>query len=254
MLTAILWILFLGSLLGAGAIVVRKFPELALLDVSTIAREREKKVKYDIIRERVERSGREAAAVVRRGLRPAMRHIAALFRMLYERVLDLERRYRHTGRTVNREQTVQALMEAARELASKGELLEAERKYIEVIAIDPRRAKAYEEIGRLAVKSKRFDEAEQAFRHVLKINPDDASAHANYGELELARGNVRAAVLRFEDAVRRKPASPKYLSFLLEAAIAAGSRDLARQTFGVLKEVNPDNQKLPQWEQRIREM
>lgn len=253
MFTIVLWILFLGSLAGIVFVIVRKFPQLVLLDVESISREREKRVKYELVRNRLERAGRETATRVRRGLRPLARVLISWFRALYDRVLELERRHRSAGGNV-RLLKIETLIKEAREFVQKGEYREAERRYVEVVSIDPKFAKAYEELGRLAVKEKRWNDAEEAFTYVLKLNPDDASAHANYGELEVARGNVRAAMLHFEDAVRRKPASPKYLSFLLEAAIMAGNRDLARETFGRLKEVNPENQKLPQLEQKIREM
>lgn len=253
MLSVILWIIFLGSLAGIGATIVRKFPRLVLLDVESITSEREKRVKYELVRNRLERAGRETATRVRRGLRPLARVLLSWFRALYDRVLELERRHRSAGGDV-RLLRIKSLIKEARELAGKGDYRDAERRYVEVVSIDPKFAKAYEELGRLAVQEKRWKDAEEAFVFVLKLNPEDASAHANYGELETARGNVRAAVLHFEDAVRRKPASPKYLSFLLEAAIMAPNRDLARETFGRLKEVNPENQKLPQLEQKIREM
>lgn len=254
MLTAVLFIIFIGSLAGIVFLFVRKFPQLVLLDVESIARERDKKVKYDIIRERVERGGRELAGTIRHGLRPLGRLLLTSIRALYNRVLALERKYRDQVRPHDRRVRIQKFMDEGRELEKKGEFLEAERRLVAAIALDPRYAKAYEEIGRLAIKTKRYDEAEQAFQYVLKLNPKDASACANYGELEEARGNMRAAVLRYEDAARLKPASPKYLSFLLEAAIAAGNRTLARETFARLKEVNPENQKLPQLEQKIREI
>lgn len=254
MLTAFLWIIFLGAIMGIGVLVVRKFPQLVLLDVETVASEHEKKVKYDILRQRVERTSREMAHTVQRGLRPLGRLLLTWFRAMYNRVLEWERVYRRGSHAGDAAKRITAFMEEARALAKDGEFAEAERRLVSAIALDPKYVKAYEEIGRIAMKQKHWNEAEQAFQYVLKLNPNDASTHAYYGELESERGNVSAALLHFEDAVRRKPASPKYLSFLLEAAILAGNRDLARETFGRLKEINPENQKLPQFEQKVRDM
>lgn len=250
-------VLFL-SLAGIVGILVRRLPEIVLLDVESIVKARERRVKHDILRTRAERTGRETVRMVRSAMEPTTRALQTAFRNAYDAVLALERKARTIGggatKLASGDDRLRILMGEAEELWRRGNAREAERKYIEAVSVNPKYVKAYENLGRLYIREKQWTEAEEAFRFVLKLDATDASAHANLGELEEAKGNLIGALPHYQKAVELKPANPKYLDLLLDAAIRAGNRDLARGTFARLKDVNPENQKLPIFEQRIREM
>ncbi len=259
------WFVIPGVVIGLAlaalaVIVVRKFPELAIIDVATIARERDASVKKGIIAGRAERFGKRWALQLKAAVGPAAAAVHAGVRDLAARAADLEKQYRHigmaagSGEKVAGERQVRELMEQAQAHARAGRASDAESAYIHVISKSPKYVKAYEELGRLYMREKQWKEAEETFHFLLKLDAKDASVLANLGELETARGELTAALVHYRAAVALKPANPKYLDLLLDAAISAGDRDLARETFSRLKESNAENNKLTEFETRIREM
>ena len=62
---------------------------------------------------------------------------------------------------------------------------------------------------------------------------------------------AREAIL---SAVALEPKNPKYLDLLIETAILAGDKNLALESFQELRLVNPDNQKLIQFKERIEKL
>lgn len=260
-----LWFLIPGIVMGLAvlalaALVVRKFPELVLIDVKTIARERDLAIKRGIIHRRARRFVVDMMHRTRTNLRPLQEGAARRLRQWYTRASELERKHRKigmasgSGEKVSSERRVREIMDAADNLLKNGKVSEAEAKYIEVISMNPKYVKAYESLGRLYMRERQWKEAEETFSFLLKLDSKDASVLANLGELATARGDMKMALNRFQSAVELKPANPKYLDLLLEGAITAGDRDVARETFARLKEVNPENQKLAEFETRIREM
>ena len=236
-------------------IVVRRFPEIVLLDVESISRAREREVKHELLQQRAGRIVNRVASQITAVIRPLIRLAIAGGSNAYDSVMALERKWRTVGagatKLASTDERLRLLTEEAESLSRQGKAREAERKYIEAISVNPKYVKAYENLGRLYVREKQWIEAEESFQFVLKLDPNDASAHANLGELEAARGDLPSAVAHFKEAVARKPANPKYLDLLLEAAIITSDRDLARGTFARLKETNPENQKLDELKRSI---
>jgi tetratricopeptide (TPR) repeat protein/SAM-dependent methyltransferase len=132
-----------------------------------------------------------------------------------------------------------AIFAAAVRHHQAGQLLEAERLYREIIAIDPRHigtlhylsiialqtgrpAAAVELIGRaLAVNDalpechynmafalhelRRFDEAVAHYRRATELKPDYVEAHGNLGNLLKEQGNLTEAVACYEHVLALKP-------------------------------------------------
>lgn len=247
------------ALIALAVLVIRKFPELVLIDVATIARERDASVKKGIITGRAARLSKDWGVRAKTAISPATTAMRSAVRNLAARAADLEQRYRHIGMAAGSgekvaDRQIRELMEQAREMARAGRSSEAESKYIQVVSINPKFVKAYEELGRLYLREKQWKESEETFRFLLKLDPKDASVLANLGELETAQGKHVEALVHYQAAVALKPANPKYLDMLLEAALTAGNRDVARETFARLKEANVENNKLADFETRIREM
>lgn len=260
-----LWFVLPGAVfalatLAMGALVVRKFPELVLLDVTTISRERDLAIKRGIIHRRARRLSVDILRRAAEQLRPVREAASVRLRHWYSRASELERKHRKigmasgSGEKITSERRVMEIMNAADALLKNNKVSEAEAKYIEVISMSPKYVKAYESLGRLYMRERQWKEAEETFSFLLKLDPKDASVLANLGELATARGDLKRAMERYQSAVELKPANPKYLDLLLEGALAASDRDVARETFVRLKEVNPENQKLADFETRIREM
>lgn len=241
-----------------GYVVRRAFPRLVIIDVQTIAGERDAERKRQIVIERAERLRATFFLKVRSWLRPRLKLFGERFMVVYRRALELERRYRAMGArqagSAGRDQAARDVIEQAVVLAKEGRPREAEQKFIEAISLSPKNVKAYEELGRLYVREKQWQEAGEAFGFILKKDPSDASAHANMGELKMAQGDVTGAIAYYEKAAALKPANPQLQALLLDAALAAGNKDLSVRVFAKLKELAPQFPKIADFEERIRTM
>lgn len=169
-----------------------------------------------------------------------------------------------------------------------GDLTTAERLFIEVIKINPREAEAYRGLGKTYLAMEKLKEAKETFEFLAKLKPDEDRVYNYLGMVAEAQGKKAEAIRYFEEAVRlndrlavrfydlgrmyasaKRPAAalrnfarateiepnnPKYLDQLLEMSIITGDVDLAQEVYDRLRLTNPENQKLPEFKQRIEEM
>lgn len=187
-----------------------------------------------------------------------------------------------------RQQKLTAALVKAEEYESQNDFEQAEEVYIEALKFDPKNIKVYRKLAQLYFKQKNFDYAKEIFEHILKINKYEASAYAGLGYIaqmksdwEKAQANFKKSVelnsevaayhislgfayqalgewenalQSFSRACQLEPNNPKNLDFLLESAILVGDKILARQTLRRLEKVNPENQKLKSFRQRLAKM
>lgn len=256
------WYIIPGAIglaaLGAIAYIVRRaIPRLVVIDVSTIAHERDAERKQAIILGRADRLRAELMNKARLWARPKGKQAAEAFRRLYRHAVDLEKKHRRLGPATSGTagtELSRALVLEGTGLVREGKPREAEQKFIEAISANPKHAKAYEELGRLYVKEKQWQEAAEAFRFLLKMDPNDTSAHANMGELAMAEGLPAEAKRHFTKAVSLKPGNPQLQSLLLEAAVAAKDKETALKAFARIKELAPRFPRLMDLENMIKAM
>lgn len=164
----------------------------------------------------------------------------------------------------------------------------AEKKYIEALSLDTQCVEAYQGLGKVYVAREEWMPAKETYGFLVKLVPADATVHAAYAETLVQSGEWEAGAVSYQiacelepnsahylfewgqclkeigdrtgaaaayaKAVEREPGNPKYLDFLIEASILCGNKLQAQNAFDMLKRVNPENQKLDEFEQRIRQM
>lgn len=249
-------ILAVLSLAVIAVIVARHFAELRILNIETLPRERERRVRSVILAGRLARFGQKQAVYLRRTVAPLRTFGSRIATGLDKRIHDLEVAYlaakRKTLRTRGRRTAqIVGLLREADELRDRGELEEAERKYVSVVALDPKNVDAYENLGNLYLEMKKYPEAREALQFLLKFRPNDASVRTSMGEVALAEEKLDEAVGHFRRAVDLRPGNPKYLDFLIEAAIRAKDKSAAEHGLKLIKEANPENNKITEWESRV---
>jgi len=238
-------------------IIVRKFPILAAIDVSSIKSEQEAEKKEKIIASRLERKIGNLRKILTSILSPVYLKIKNGFKKIYGKVLGWERYYakKKTALLLTPEETeqkIKALFFVAEECVRGGKLDEAEQKYIEIISLDHKNIGAYQKLGSLYLEQKNYDHAHETFQYILKLNPNDVETLIDIGSLFKHRGDNEKALENFKKAVEAEPTNPRSLDFLTEISIMVGNKVLAQETFKKLKEVNPENQKLGEFEERIK--
>ncbi len=237
-------------------VALRKIPYLRALDVLSIPKTRAAALKNSLVAKRLERAGAKWGKAVKVVLTPVAFVGKVGVHSLKAKVMSLEERYQRLKKeAVDPSMTdpalVKRMLAEAETLGKEGRYGEAEKKLIEVLSHDPKNMGIYEELGRLYMLTKNYDQAEETLSFILKTNPNDASVLVSLGEVELKRENPKAAAIYFVKATRKRPKNPKYLDFLVEASIQAGDLELAKKTLARLSLVNPENQKIGEFQERI---
>lgn len=249
-------ILLFISLLVSLFIVFKKLSQLRILDVEALPEEKMHGVKATLFQKRMERATKERFSFLLKIFSFFWREVSRNGRRLVQKVYVIEQKYRKLQKGEANDQpadpeAVRKLMDEAAALIKDEEYFEAEKRLIEVISRHPKHIKAYENLGHLYVLDRKYEQARETLNFALKINPDDASVCVALGELENILGNTAAAFQEFTKAIALRPNNPRYLDFFIEAAILEKNKIEANRGLEKLQEVNPENQKIVSFTERI---
>ncbi len=243
------------SLAGIIFVIIKKFPVLASINIESIKSEQEAIKKEKIVAERLSRKISALGKFLYALLLPVGRFLKKVFLNIYTKVLEWEKQYGKKKKKPvslpDSEGEIKTLFHEAEECLRTGKMEEAEQKCISIIALDHKNIEAYKKLGAVYVEQKNYENAFETFRHILKLDPNDVETLLDLGELYRERGENEAALESFKKAVEVEPGSPKNLDFLIDISIIVKNKDLAEKTLEKLREVNPENQKLAEFEERI---
>ncbi len=93
----------------------------------------------------------------------------------------------------------------ARLAYDQGDMESAVRHYERAVAIDPRYAEGFNNLGNALVRLGNTDRAIEEYEHALAINPAFAEAHNNLGSALARRGDIPRAIAEFQRALDIKP-------------------------------------------------
>ena len=96
-----------------------------------------------------------------------------------------------------------------------------------------------------------LEEAIGYYQQAVLVNDSFSPRFYHLAELLVKVGQPQVAVESILQAVELEPQNPKYLDLLIEIAIICGNKDLALKGYGELRLVNPENQKLHSFKDRI---
>lgn len=183
------------------------------------------------------------------------------------------------------EQKISQLIQEGEQQLKAGNYDKAEELFISAIKIDPKSAVAYRGLGDTYLAKNSIEEAMQTYKFLIRMEPDDDSVLVKLAEIAEGRGNMEEAIEYYQQAVlvndsfsprfyhlaellvkvgqpqvakesilqavELEPQNPKYLDLLIEIAIICGNKDLSLKGYGELRLVNPENQKLSSFKDRI---
>ncbi len=252
-------IIVVVSLVVLVVIILPKASKLKLIKTETLPETHSADVKEAIILQRIDRLRQDKLKGVNNVIGSAWRNFKNLIKKIYRQVQNLEDQYkkmqakelREQGKVVEPE-VIEKLLAEAKELIKEEKFLLAEKKYLEILSHDPKNTKVYEMLGNLYIRMKQPHEARQTFDYILKINPSDASVLTSLGEIAMQEKKYPEAIEYFEQATAKRPYNPKYLDFYIESCIMGQEISKAKQGTERLKEVNPENQKIIEFEKRIK--
>lgn len=260
MLNIILLIIISLSLSAILVIIGRHWHEILVIKPETIPGEREKMLKQTLVSERIRR-------IMRHKLNPLV--------IIYEQMYDFlhnvwHRWYRQTEKLAEREQekrlrggseirlsaTLENLLDEARRRAEEAKFKEAEKKYLEVIKLDPKNIEAYRGLGDVYIAQKQYTEAKEIYSFLIKLNSVSVNRKSDYffnlALIHKSEGSMGEAYNYGLQALELVPNNPRYLDFIIDLSIIEGDKVGARKHLAKLKEVNPENQKISSWEEMLK--
>jgi tetratricopeptide (TPR) repeat protein len=250
--------------LGAGyaaVIVVRKFPQLSLIDTASLPQEREAKKKKELIRQRVQSGAAMSWKRFAGRVSPLLWGVRTWYRKAFAKVLRLDYKYRRARpkrlAPEKAARKVASLMAEAQGHIDGFRLREAERALLHVLRLAPRDLEAYALLIDVYMDDRQYAHAKETAGFLMKMRGEGADLvetakdHVRYGLACQALGERQGALEALEMAVSLEPMNPRYLDLLLEACILEGDQIRAREVLEKLKEADPMNQKVGQLEERI---
>lgn len=237
-------------------VLAKKFPQLKLIDLSTLAKERHAQVKARIIHSRFERS----LGQVKTKTAGAFGRLQSAVRKSYERAYgslkNMESGVERQDAAKTPEASTHRLAKLLREaegFVSEGRWEEAERLLIEALKLDDKRLEPYRGLVRVYQGQRLADQAIETMTYLVHLGGDDAD-RAELGRMFLERGDVSRAYEQFRKIVQSQPYNPKYLDYFLETSILIGDAEAAEEALNGLEAANPANSKLSEFRRRIDEV
>lgn len=269
--------------MGIARIVARYTSVLASIDIETIPEERHAAVKEALILNRFRRklySFKALAAIVSEPLRASVRTFKEQARSFHALLLAMKSEYKSKttigGASVSlassvspEEQCDRRIAQAAR-LFDEGKLGDAEREYISAIALEQKCIPAYEGLKNVYSEQKQWLEASEVVQCLLRLygnalkkdegaEADALSRHIaetsyDLTEIQMTLGKLDDSLKAIKKALKYQENNPKYIHTLIDVHVARGERLKAETALDRLREVNPENQKLEEIQERIAEL
>jgi len=256
------WII-LGIILVAltviGFVFFRKIPQLRVIDVDSIQKERERKVKEQLILSKFQRASgaklqkvvKVSSGVVHEISRHGRRAVQKLYRI--EQYYQKLKRSADDGGHAYTDEVIRQRLEEADTLVRQEEYIPAEKIFIDIISHNPKSVSGYEGLGNMYLISGQMDQARETLTFALRLSPDDASVNVSLAEIEIQKGEPKLALPFLRKAVEKRSKNPRYLDYYIDVALVTGSLKDARKGLNVLKEVNPENNKIIEFEERFQQ-
>ncbi|MDP3296850.1 MAG: hypothetical protein Q8N09_04550 [Thermodesulfovibrionia bacterium] len=229
-------------------VILRKIPQLSLIDIESLPKPKGEEVKKRILLERLKRRLEQA--------RKYWKMFSSLFEGLarscqsaWERLKSMERQFKikDAGKTKI------LIDEAEQKVDSSPE--ESEKIYLEIVAADPKNVEAYEGLAQIYQEKKEQAAEEEILRFLLKLNPGNYVKYAfRLAEIKFADKDFDEATDLASKIVRQGAAELRYLDFLIEAAIMSKQRKIGWSALRLLQKMNPENAKIGEFEERLRDV
>jgi len=247
---------FLIIILCVGAIIVvlvRKFPELSLLQVEDLPEVKEGKKKNEFLKKQASKKSKEKSEKKKESWQPVVKswkNFQLLFRKyvgktekrFFEQRVKKEREDKKaSGQDIT--QTVQVLLKSAQFAKDQGQLDIAEKKYIDAIRLDQKNKEAYRGLGDVYYLQENYNEARETYSFLLHLTPTDDALLVKMGELEEEKGNIEKAVEYYEKSVLINDNFPARFAKIADLMQRLGQSQTALEAIRQAVDLEPQNPK-----------
>ena len=246
-------------------IVVKKFPNLAVMNVETIAKEKENLVRNRIMLNRLLRKFYNLRKITTNIFQPGVSSLVMSLRDFYQKTIELEKQaLAQPLKQLDLAQQVKDQLAEIEKLIVAQDFVTAEENCIEVIKLDPRNLEVYKFLTEIYLNKKEYKKARETCRFLLKllsktVNSKNgvgdkhqlANVYSDLGWIYQLENRYTFALANFKKAVELEPSNPRFLDLLLKISILLKDKNLALQVFSDLKQADPENQKLAEIKSEI---
>jgi tetratricopeptide (TPR) repeat protein len=238
-----------GAITIVGVIIIAA-PRAVVLPTRRAPRTREERVKERIITERIMRSVRAWGQERLRVPQNLVRVMGTRIRQGY-RCLRLRAQEYVVAKPEAVPMTCATAIATARAALARAEYEQAEEQFLACLKMDSKHRDAY--LGLTELYRARHEDAlaDETFAFLRKLCPEDAEVAFLYAGLLQERGKGAAALREVQAAIARVPRNPKYLDFATALAIVMRKAVPARRWLEQLRDANPENQKLVEFEEQL---
>ncbi|OQA36736.1 MAG: hypothetical protein BWY53_00362 [Parcubacteria group bacterium ADurb.Bin326] len=274
----------LVSILLLGRIIWRRLPELKVLDLESIPKERKSGAKAKILENKFKRQSQEVKEKLGAAISPLKEKFSGLGQRLKDRATSLEKKYKKNSELEGvRSKSINELFAEAEKHIDEEEYQLAEKALIEILARDKKDLRAYELLGEVyrfqksydqaaeiikyliklkslqyrknhpesQLKKQKLEEAEEAIMESVDVDSDVSRFYDDLGEIYLLDGKPAKSLDCYLKASAIEPNNPKYLDKIIGLAIEVNDPGLAKKTYKRLKEINPENAKLQEFKEAL---
>ncbi|MDP3970638.1 MAG: tetratricopeptide repeat protein [bacterium] len=252
------------SLIAIITIYVKKIPKVSSLDLDAMPTHRQALRKSALVEDRLARKITQFKQTLKNIIIPIIKVIGSIFKKLYGQMKKLEDKYKKAAQTTNvkagagavagNQPSVGLLLQEAIKFYVEGKLDQAENKYISAIVADQSSVEAYRGLAKVYLQKKDRIHALETLEFIQQLNPKDETVLRDIGALYKEEGKHDECLEAYEKALELGPNNPKNLDALIDVAIVCQLKYKAQGTLDKLKEVNPENNKLEEYQKRIDEM
>lgn len=250
------------SLAVLAYIVVRNFPKLKIINVESIPKEKESKVRNRIMLDRLSRKLISVKKTSQKLAAPVVEKVSTKATKFYQNMIDLEKKTLESQplKKIDVHQKISDDLVAIEKLISEKDYDKAEEMCIDILRLDEKNLDVYEHMSEIYIAEKDYKKARETCRFLLKLlqkKDIDADKHrlancfSNLGWIYQLENRNNFALTNYQKAVELEPNNPRFLDLLLKISIILRNKNLAYQVFNTLKEADPDNQKLPEIKDEI---
>ncbi|MDP2631122.1 MAG: hypothetical protein Q8P56_07005 [Candidatus Uhrbacteria bacterium] len=265
-------------LAGIIKIIARRWHALISIDLESLPAERDARTKKKILSERLKRHFYQLKTRAAEKGRPVFSRVADSYVDFSHRVLTavetaVQRKHiakdEAAGVPVAESTALSRLLRDGDAFLDREEYDEAEKRYIDAIALDAKNLQAYTGLATIYKAQKEWAGAQEVLEYLRDHLREYATAEEDSGEqsvylMRLAESLVQLSEVyvtlekkdeaqsSIEEALELQPSNPKFLDAGLELYIILEKPKEARLLLKRLKEANPENQKIEEFAERIK--
>lgn len=235
-------------------VILKKFPQLAVLDVENVPEVKINKKKDEALKKRVEQRAIKSKnelikrlVPVRGWLKKVQDHFRKYILQVTEQVIKEEKKVvaEKEPKEIHdkKQQSLFTLLREGDSARNHGDFETAEDKYITAIRIDSKNIEAYRGLADVYLKQEQIDEALETYKFILQLDAYDDEILVKLGDIYYKKGDIKEAIEYYQRAVLANADYPHRFAKLAEMLDSIEQYETALSAIEQAVELEPNNPK-----------